>query len=309
MSEFFTPRQVARALGVSESSLKRWCDQTLLKTVRTAGGHRRVPYEEVARFCRESGRLLADPQVLGLPAAVGHGATVYSRASSQFTAALIAGDEATARRIAVDLFLTNHPIWEIGDLVVAPALREIGSAWQCGELAVWQERRGCEIVQRAVYELAGLVAPPRADAPLAIGATFEGDVYRLSTMLCEATLREAGWRAESFGTSIPSDSLLQALIALRPRLAWISISHIAAPDTFVAQFNEFSRRVKAAGIPLVVGGRAVDDALAEALEQTHRCRSLDELRRFAEPLVERTKRERVRRPRKKSAATRRSGRG
>lgn len=309
MSEFFTPRQVARALGVSESSLKRWCDQTLLKIVRTAGGHRRVPYEEVARFCRETGRTLAAPQVLGLPAAVGHGATVYERAGSQFAAALVAGDEATARRIAVDLFLTKHPIWEIGDMVIAPALAEVGAAWQCGEVAVWQERRGCEIVQRVIYELMTMMVAPRADAPRAFGATLEGDPYRLSTTLCEATLREAGWQAESFGTSIPIASLGQALIDLKPTLAWISVSHIAEPEVFVDRFNELSRRVNDAGIALAVGGRAIDDSLAASLECATRCRSLAELRGFASSLVENgSKRSPARRRKKQSPPAKRRDR-
>lgn len=300
MSEYFTPRQVARALGVSESSLKRWCDRSLLNTVRTAGGHRRVAYQEIARFCRETGRQLADPNVLGLPAAVGHGATVYGRAASQFGAALVAGDETMARRITIDLLQTKHPIWEIGDLVVAPALREIGTSWQCGDVAVWQERRGCEIVQRVIYELTNLVAAPPPDAPQAVGGTVEGDPYRLSTMLCEATLREAGWRAESFGSSIPIASLAQAMIDLRPPLAWISISHEVAPEDFAPEFNEHSRRIRAAGIALAVGGRAVDDSLAAALEFTVRCRTLDELRLFAAGLKADTKATRAKRAKRRA---------
>lgn len=285
MSEFFTPRQVSRALGVSESSLKRWCDRSLLKTVRTAGGHRRVPYDEIARFCRDTGRELVDPAVLGLPAAVGHGTTVSSRASSQFGAALIAGEEVVARRLLVDLYLTKHSIPEIGDLVIAPALREIGDQWHCGDVAVWQERRGCEIVQRVIYELTNLVAAPPVEAPFALGGTLEGDPYRLSTMLCEATLREAGWHAESLGTSIPAASLAQAIVDLKPRLCWISISHIASQESLVAEFNDLSRRVRAAGIALAVGGRAVDEALSQALEFTVRCTTLHELRTFAAQLL------------------------
>ena len=38
MNELVSPKQVAHAMGVSESSLKRWCDQGLIPTVRTAAG-------------------------------------------------------------------------------------------------------------------------------------------------------------------------------------------------------------------------------------------------------------------------------
>jgi excisionase family DNA binding protein len=284
MNDSFTPRQVARALGVSESSLKRWCDRDILKTVRTAGGHRRVAFDEVARFCRESGRTLAEPELLGLPAAVGSGTTVFGRAALQFKTALIAGDEEVARRVVLDLFLTKHSIRQIGDEVIAPALREIGSEWQCGEVAVWQERRGCEIVQRVIFELSRLAPNPTPTAPLALGATLEGDPYRLSTMLCEAALREAGWRAESLGSSIPIPSLIEALWKLKPKLCWVSVSHIAALDSYIAGLNDLYRATHDAGIALAIGGRAIDDALCERIRYSVRCGSLAELHAYAETL-------------------------
>lgn len=58
-------RQVAAALGVSESSVKRWCDQGALAGVKTPGGHRRFETAEVLRFAREAGHPLRDPTALG----------------------------------------------------------------------------------------------------------------------------------------------------------------------------------------------------------------------------------------------------
>ncbi|OYW17913.1 MAG: hypothetical protein B7Z55_11620, partial [Planctomycetales bacterium 12-60-4] len=65
--ELLTPKQVAVAIGVSESSLKRWCDRGILPTVRTAGGHRRIPTSGVLKFLQQSGHPLVQPEVLGLP--------------------------------------------------------------------------------------------------------------------------------------------------------------------------------------------------------------------------------------------------
>ncbi len=67
-AEWISPNQAARAMGVSESSLKRWCDQGLIKLVRTAGGHRKLSRADVLRFIRERDQPLASPEVLGLPA-------------------------------------------------------------------------------------------------------------------------------------------------------------------------------------------------------------------------------------------------
>ena len=64
-----TPKQVAYAIEVSESSVKRWCDRGLIASVRTAGGHRRIPLDRLVDFVRQGRYRLANPEAVGLPAA------------------------------------------------------------------------------------------------------------------------------------------------------------------------------------------------------------------------------------------------
>ncbi len=49
MKQLLTPKQVARAIQVSESSIKRWCDRGTIPAEYTAGGHRRIPLAELVR--------------------------------------------------------------------------------------------------------------------------------------------------------------------------------------------------------------------------------------------------------------------
>ena len=55
--------------------------------------------------------------------------------------ALVAGEHATCRQIALDLFLAEHSISVICDDVFAAAFRQIGELWSCGEAEVYQEER------------------------------------------------------------------------------------------------------------------------------------------------------------------------
>lgn len=68
MRELLTARQAAHALGVTYSTLKQWIYKGSVRTVRTDGGHHRVPAEEVERLLAAHG---APPRRRAKPAAHG----------------------------------------------------------------------------------------------------------------------------------------------------------------------------------------------------------------------------------------------
>jgi molybdopterin-binding protein len=45
-----TPRDAANVLGVSYPTIKQWIYSGKLRTIRTAGGHHRIPEDELDRF-------------------------------------------------------------------------------------------------------------------------------------------------------------------------------------------------------------------------------------------------------------------
>ncbi|MGZ3380029.1 MAG: excisionase family DNA-binding protein, partial [Isosphaeraceae bacterium] len=49
-------RMVAKALGLSVSTIKRWVDSGTIHAVRTAGRHRLIPRTEAIRMACELGR-------------------------------------------------------------------------------------------------------------------------------------------------------------------------------------------------------------------------------------------------------------
>ena len=61
-----TPKDLADAIGASESALRRWVDGGRIRMLRTAGGHRRIPLQEAIRFVRQTGATIVRPELLGL---------------------------------------------------------------------------------------------------------------------------------------------------------------------------------------------------------------------------------------------------
>lgn len=276
-----SPRTVARAIGVSESSLKRWCDRGLLATSRTAGGHRRLTISAVLQFVREHHYPLNQPELLGLPASIGSGTLTIDRAHQRYLDAMIAGDEAVAGEIVFDLYLASHRISVICDRVIRPCFEEIGRRWECGQLEVHQERHACTISGHVLHDLREVLPLPASGAPVAIGGGPEGDNYALATTMAELVLRESGWQAMSLGVSLPLASLAAAAQRFHPRILWLTVSHLGAPVQFVADYRQYLETL-ADRTAIVVGGRALEREIRSQIRYSSYGESMADLEAFAQ---------------------------
>ena len=280
MPDSYSPKQIARALEVSESSVKRWCDRGLIEFQKTAGGHRRVLLGELMRFLKEQRKSIVRPQLLGLPPARESHPGSYAGSAELFTQSLIAGDLDLCRQIILDLFLSEFSISKICDEFLAAAMEVIGDRWECGEVEVFQERRSCEIVLAVLHELRRLLPLPVAGQPIAIGATVEGDYYGLGTSMAELVLRDVGWNASSLGCNLPYETLAAAIRQHRPRLFWLSCSHLLGRQEFLANYGLLHEEF-GLDVAFVVGGRELDDSLRRQMQYAAYCDNMQHLEAFS----------------------------
>ncbi len=284
----FSPKQIASSLNVSESSVKRWCDQGAIPTIRTVGGHRRITLNGLREFLRMSNRTLADPKALGIDEAelsvVGgpparrvpvRGAGTEPT-QQEFRAALGEGDEDRCMEILGQRIALGWSRAEAAEDLITDAMRGLGDAWDCGELSIYQERRGCTICARLIYNLREGLEPLADDARVAIGAAPETDPYQLPTAMVELALRENGWNAINLGNDLPLDSLIQAAADYQPQLVWLSVTSIGDPSRFIREQNKLADSL-GEDVSLIVGGRALDDQLRPKLRYTAHCDGLRHL--------------------------------
>jgi MerR family transcriptional regulator, light-induced transcriptional regulator len=301
LDESFTPKQVATALQVSESSVKRWCDRGVIRTDRTLGGHRRIPLQYLLEFLENTNRRVADPSAIGMSTdsemaptvnvpALGHANRASSKKADEetqnaavrekFEKALIAGNEDECRRIVSVWYAMNGGIASVADDLLSPTFRSIGDKWTCGDLEVYQERRGCDICFRIIHELRRLLPDPQGFSPLAMGGTSVGDQYQLPTQMIEMLFREFGWRTIGLGCNIPFPSLLSAARKHMPKVFWLSVSHIDDRESFLTEYQSFANHLPK-GVMLVVGGRALTDELRSKMTFAAHCDKLMQLSQLA----------------------------
>jgi excisionase family DNA binding protein len=279
-----TTRQVAEALGVSEASVKRWCDQGRFDAVRTAGGHRRVRSEAVFQFLRDTGFEVLRPELLGLPGSTRRESRPSTSLAVGLASALSDGDAETSRRILLGLVLSGRPLAEVFDQALAPALHELGSRWSDRHIEVYQERRACMSCLDILVELRALLPAPKPGAPRALGGTLSGDHYIIPSSLVALVMRDLGYDARSIGTHLPASTIAAAVERERPSILWLSVSHIEDLDAFRGELPRIVDATDRVGASLVLGGRALTDDVRRGLRYATFCDRLQNLVDFVRAL-------------------------
>lgn len=278
-----SPRQLADALGVSESSVKRWSDKGRIETERTAGGHRRMPWSAVLRFLRASEMSLEKPEVLGLM-----DREAAQQPKEAVVAALVEGDAEALRSAVFHLYAAGTPAAEICDDYLAGAFTEVGDRWQHGNLEIYEERRAVALCRGVLHELNATLPEVGPGAPRAAGGTLEGDWYSLPTEMVQVALRERGWNALSYGSNLPMETMRAAIEEEELRLLWLSVSWVESEERLVAAVSELHEAADAHGTALVLGGRELDAGLRRRLSCSAFCDDLAQLIGLADALVPRT---------------------
>ncbi len=292
MEDSFSPKQVAIALRVSESSVKRWCDRGAIGTVKTHGGHRRISFEALMEFLSLTNRQISDPSAIGLggsqASSFEDSSTIDRTTNDQllrqyFEDALIRGDEKECRKILIQWYGVEQSFAQVADELIAPTFRRIGQLWHESAIEIFQERRACEICNRLTNEFRRLIIEPLPTAPRCIGCTSTGDHYCVPGQLIEVVLREAGWRATNIGSNVPLRSLAAAVHQEHPKLVWLSVSYIENVDTFIRELHDFCDSIPQE-VSLVVGGRALTDDLRPRLRYTAQCDTMLQLSTLAKSI-------------------------
>ena len=142
---------VARALGVSVTTVKRWVDDGVLPAHKTAGGHRKILLHDVVRLIHQQRLPYADLSLLTGSAVAGF--DNVEEVADRLHTALIEADGPTVNRLLVGAHRAGMKVDVMADRVICPAMKRVGHGWAEGNLDVYEEHRGTQIVLAALHAL------------------------------------------------------------------------------------------------------------------------------------------------------------
>jgi MerR family transcriptional regulator, light-induced transcriptional regulator len=283
-----TPKELADAIGASESSLRRWVDGGGIRMSRTAGGHRRIPIQEAVRFIRETGATLVRPEILGLGDQVVPVRRSAPNAPSDEQAlfdALVSGNRRVAKGLILSRYLEGHNLPALFDGPVRGAMKRLGDLWQHEQRGILVEHRGTDICLEALLELRTILPSVPANAPVALGGAPEGDPYLIPSTMAAMVLAEAGYRDINYGGQTPLRLLAEATAEHNAVLVWISATAPLDHRSLRRQIAALGERLAARKCVLAMGGRHAADSVPKGLANVHLTNSMVELSAFAKGIL------------------------
>jgi len=278
---FLSPKDLAAAIGVSESSLKRWVDSGRLAVQRTAGGHRRIPLQEAVRFVRAEGYRVQDPACLGVLCCTGKDESLDL--DQALFAALVVGDAQRCRALVTTAYLAGASVASLCDGALRSAMCRLSELWRQGDDGVAVEHHATSICIQVVEQLRQFLPDPRADAPVAVGGGPADDPFLVPSQMASVALSECGYRTINLGPHTPNKVLLAAVANHRPVLVWRLLTGPIDAEVVGLELRDLAKQL--GDIPLMVGGRHAPAAAMTAGGGVHLVGSLCELAAFARALV------------------------
>lgn len=285
MNPVLSPRELARAIGVSESSLKRWADDGRINVSRTAGGHRRITIADAIRFVRETHSPLLHPEILGLSdlAAAARDDRGEMGDADRLYAYLRQGQAREARGLILSLYLGGLSVAELADGPIRSAMTRLGTLWEQDPAGIYYEHRATDLCIQAVHQLRALL-DLEPGAVTTVGGAPPGDPYMLPSLLAATVLESEGFHAINLGPETPLDVLREAALDLDAVLVWLSVTYPPKPEALAREIEQLARALAEHEMRLVIGGQRLGKVHLPPLENTIVGASMAELAAFAKGL-------------------------
>jgi excisionase family DNA binding protein len=235
MTELLTAPQVARLLGVTATTVKRWEANGLLESSLTPGGHYRFKRGEIDRFRQAQGE---QPDDIG----------------SRLVELMLTGDDSFELQGALMEMRGRLGAWFHVAEEVGKALAVLGHQWETGSRTVADEHIATRRLQHALWVCISSLPSP-SQQPICLLAAAEGDEHTLGLPLAKLCLREAGWKALWLGSPTPTDILVKAVEQYRPQMVAVSASANSNDSkSLEQQYRTIAHACRDCGAEIVLGG-------------------------------------------------------
>lgn len=284
---------VARLFDVTETTVKRWTAEGMLRCQKTPGGHRRFAIGSVIEFAEQNdlqptGALdLSDHDGLAPGIQVAVLGRDYAQLAKAFVGKALSPDRCDLFDYLSYLYEHKIQIWEIFDEIIRPGMSEIGARWKRGEIGVNHEHRASYETLDALARLQTQIKVKPPNGKAALLACVGEEPHEIGLRCISYLLESEGWATHYLGARMPVQAIVSAVQDLQPGLVCLSVTQAREQWDWAAELRELTAFLCPGNCPIVLGGRAIEDLGADAGAFSAICSTSRELLEFLQTRDER----------------------
>jgi excisionase family DNA binding protein len=254
--DLITLQEAAERLSVHYMTAYRWVRRGELPAFKT-GGRLRIKVEDLDQFLAERALDVA------MKSSTGAGQTDWKRHVERLVDALMVGDGARATADARKVMSDGATAGDVYVHLIAPALHQVGQAWEHGEISVAEEHRASQICATIVAQLSDLFRRRnRSQRGTAVTLTPPDERHAIASAMVADFLRAAGYEVHHLGADVPVDDLALFLRVVPADLVCFSVTQRLDRNAYRDLAAACREHTPAPTV--IFGGQGVDRAAVEA---------------------------------------------
>jgi methanogenic corrinoid protein MtbC1 len=254
---------IARLFHVTETTVKRWADEGMLKCQKTPGGHRKFEIRNIVEFAEKNN--FEPAGVLAIPADDEMADRIplailgrnFPDLVSAFVSKALTLDGTDLFLLLSYLYQHRLQLWEIFDDIVCPGMVEIGERWVRGETSVCHEHRASYATITAVAKLQAQILIKPRNGLSAVLACVGDELHEIGLRCVACVLESEGWNVTYLGARIPAVAVTTAIEDLKPSLVGLSITRAPLEERVDESIRTIASAAHAAHAAVFLGGRSV----------------------------------------------------
>jgi methanogenic corrinoid protein MtbC1 len=178
--------------------------------------------------------------------------------AQDFEQALLRGQHPAAAQVVQQCLARGHSLLSIEAHVVQPAMVSIGEGWQANRVSVAQEHMATAIAHAVMVASMAQQTRPPSNQRCIVLACVQHNHHALGLRMVADAFELHGWDVIYLGANVPTDTLVDKVLADRPDVLGLSVSFAQQLSQVSQIIGALHRHLGAARPPVLVGGLAVN---------------------------------------------------
>jgi len=267
----YTIKRAAELVGVSDSTLRAWERRYGLDLAqRTESGYRLYDDAAVDQLRRMNTLIASGWSAREAAEAAAHPVTAGTLSSSTVDTASLARAAAAydveGLTAILDAHFTSASFESVVDGWLLPSLRELGAAWEAGQVSVAGEHLAAHAVTRRLSQSYDAAGAGRSAPRVVIGLP-PGAHHDLGLLAFATAARRAGLHTTYLGADVPADDWVEAVGEPGIRAAVLAVPMTRDATSLTQTVTAIT--AQAPDLTIAVGGSAQDLAPEGCLRLGH----------------------------------------